>query len=66
MPRNRKPPAADAAARDAGDTAAAPQFTDWPAEGGRYLRDPATGRLTRLPDDAPTAGAPTATDTPED
>ncbi len=23
----------------------------WPADGGRYLRDPETGALTRLPED---------------
>lgn len=29
-------------------------MTDLPTEGGTYIRDPKTGQLTRIPDEAPT------------
>lgn len=31
--------------------------TEWPAAGGRYQRDPATGALLSLPDEAPATPA---------
>jgi hypothetical protein len=36
-----------------------------PPDGGRYLRDPKTGLLTRLEDDAETPGLPDDTPPPD-
>lgn len=40
-------------------------MTDLPTEGGSYIRDPKTGALTRVPDEAPAEPEAPAPVTPE-
>ena len=47
------PPVPTAPAAEVEPLSAAAIPTEWPAAGGRYQRDPATGALLSLPDEAP-------------